>query len=189
MTMDRPDALHYGCLFCITGREFRVAEEMGRLFPQLSATALVQEKHKSVGGQKTTERVIMLPGYVFFASADRSLGTQELFRVPGIIRVLRGQERDWPLVGSDRTFAKMVMDLGGVIAMSQAYKEGDRVCVLSGPLKDLEGNITRIDRRSRNGQIELKFDNRTWKVWLAFEYISVTMQDKKDIKIDFKTEL
>jgi transcription antitermination factor NusG len=49
--------------------------------------------------------------------------------------------------------------------------EGERVRIASGPLKDLEGYIVRIDKRNRSGQVMLMFNNRTVKVWLGYEMI------------------
>ena len=39
------------------------------------------------------------------------------------------------------------------------------------PLKDLEGHITRIDRRNKSGQVSITFGGKTIKIWLGFNYI------------------
>lgn len=37
----------------------------------------------------------------------------------------------------------------------QAYKEKDRIRIVSGPLKDMEGKIKRVDKRGCSGQVIL----------------------------------
>jgi hypothetical protein len=46
-----------------------------------------------------------------------------------------------------------------------------RIHIASGPLKDLEGSIVRIDKRNRNAQIALKLQSRIVKAWLGFELL------------------
>ena len=58
-----------------------------------------------------------------------------------------------------------------MIGLSKVYRENDKVKVLNGPLKDYEGNILKIDGRSRNALVEFRFDERIWKVWMAFEWL------------------
>jgi transcription antitermination factor NusG len=71
----------------------------------------------------------------------------------------------------DERFARWVFSLNGLISLSKAYREGDRVKVISGPLKDLEGNILRVDKRNQSGQVAIMFNNRMVKTWLGFELV------------------
>jgi len=135
----------------------------------LSATAVSQTKHRSVQGRKFTEDAILLPGYVFFRT-DREIEAQRL-RVPDVLRLLTNPEGTWRLTGEDLRFAQMVFEHGGVLGLSKARKVGDRVQIQSGPLKDMEGAIVKIDRHSRNGKVEFRFDNSVLSVWLAFEMV------------------
>lgn len=53
----------------------------------------------------------------------------------------------------------------------QAYKEKDRIRIVSGPLKDMEGKIKRVDKRGCSGQVILSFHDKVVPVWLGFEII------------------
>jgi transcription antitermination factor NusG len=75
------------------------------------------------------------------------------------------------LSGDDERYARWVFSQNGLIAMSEACLEGDRVRIVRGPLKDLEGQILKIDKRNRNGQVMLTFNNRIVKAWLGFEFV------------------
>lgn len=59
-----------------------------------------------------------------------------------------------------------------MLGLSQAYKEGDRIRIVSGPLKDMEGKIRRVDKRGMSGQVILSFCRRDIPVWLGFEMIA-----------------
>ena len=160
----------YGCVFCITGKEREVAERIQRVCPEIRATAVMQEKYKSVDGKKSRIQAVLLPGYVFFEAPDDA-GAVIRFPKMDIIRVLRGNDIDWQLAGGDLEFARWVFGYQGVLGFSTAYREGARIRIVSGPLKDMEGMITRIDRRGRSGQVTVKFNGRDVKLWLGFDLI------------------
>jgi hypothetical protein len=93
------------------------------------------------------------------------------FKNLATLKLLRSHEGEWPLRGADKNFAQLVFKNNGTLGVSKARRIGDKVHMHSGPLKDMEGKIIRIDKHSRNGQVEFNFDNLVWKVWLAFEYM------------------
>lgn len=163
-------AKDYGCLFCVTGKEELVARNIMRACPELRVTAAYQEKFKSVNGVKSTVRAIMLPGYVFFEADE---GGEFLSRFPGtgIIRVLTDGDRDWRLKGEDCEFARWLFSNDGLLGFSTACREGDQIRFLSGPLKDMEGMICRVDKRGHSGQVAVKFDGREIRLWLGFHLV------------------
>lgn len=160
--------IYYGCVFCRTTREKAVARALEEQFPGLKATAVSQIKHKSEKGRKFSIEQVLLPGYVFFQSTNNS---NDFFHIQNVIRVLKNSEGSWQLYGTDASFAHFVFEREGFIGISKARQVGDKVKICEGPLKDLEGCIVKIDRRSRNGQVEFRFDDRVWRVWLAFEMV------------------
>lgn len=160
----------YGCVFCMTGKEQQVAEQIQRACSDVKATAVLQEKHKSVCGQKSKVKAVMLPGYVFFDAPNDSAITLRFPQI-NVIRILNGADNDWRLSGEDSEFAERVFSYHGCLDFSLARSEGERIRIISGPLKDMEGMISRIDRRGRSGQVTLKFDNREVKIWLGFDLL------------------
>ena len=160
----------YGCVFCVTGKEEIVANSIQKDCPGVHATAVRQVKRRTVSGSTTLVTQIAFPGYVFLEAEPRN---EYVFRVPrqGVIKLLTTFDHAWQLYGSDERFARWVFSLNGLISLSKAYREGDRVKVVSGPLKDLEGSILRVDKRNQNGQISLMFNNRMVKTWLGFEFV------------------
>ena len=163
--------LCYGCLFCTTGKERFVSRGIETTCPGVRTLIARQEKHKTVQGEKFRETVPLLPGYVFF-QAECSEEPYATFPREHVLRLLTtGENRQWQLAGEDEKFAAWLFQCDGLLGFSKAYKEQDRIRIVSGPLKDLEGQILRIDRRGRSGQVALEFNGRRVKVWLGFELI------------------
>lgn len=165
--------LAYGCVFCKTGLESIVAHTLNQKYEALKALAVSQLKHKSTNGIKTVHEQILLPGYVLFRAYEENLPIFDFQSVQGVIQVMRNTSGDWRLDHNDRGFADWVFFHGGLIGMSTVYDVGDRVRIYSGPLKDYEGRIIKIDRRNRNGLVEIQFGRKIWRIWLAFEMLDI----------------
>lgn len=160
----------YGCVFCMTGKEDIVAGNIEKNCPGVRATMVRQVKRRTVKGITSLVTQTVFPGYVFLEAEP---GNAHVFRIPGdgAYKLLTTSDRTWQLYGSDERFVRWVFARNGLIPLSKAYREGDRVRVISGPLKDLEGYILRVDKRNRSGQVALMFHNRTVKAWLGFELV------------------
>lgn len=161
----------YGCLFCLSGREDVVVRNIHHTCENVHAITLKIQKHMSKQGKKYSVLSPALPGYVFFEAPSHEINLCDCFPRDGLIRILTNHLGDWRLKYRDEEFAKWVFQNNGTLCFSKAYQEGDRIRIVSGPLKEMEGSICRIDRRGRSGQIEVKFDGRLIKVWLGFEWI------------------
>lgn len=162
----------YGCMFCETGREDAVAAYINHRYPQIEALPVAQMKHKSQNGQRSYVRHIMLPGYIFFKTRESMLPL-ELTRIPGVFRVLYAEGREWQLKHENRAFAKWVYDCSGLIDVSKVYVEGEAVRIVDGPLRDIQGNILKVDKRNRNCLVGLRFNDNLFRVWMAFDYIQL----------------
>lgn len=109
---------------------------------------------------------------ICFFQAECSTEPYAKFPREHVLRLLTtGENRQWQLAGEDEKFAAWLFQCDGLLGFSKAYKERDKIRIVSGPLKDLEGQILRIDRRGRSGQVVLEFNGRQVKVWLGFELI------------------
>ncbi len=162
----------YGCLFCKTGCEALVAQRMEFSYEAITATPVTILKRRSKQGVKTLQPEILLPGYVFFKAP---LTFYPRLKLPDdSIKLLKSQDGEWQLFGFDRKFASWVIEQNGEIGLSKAYKIGERITIQQGPLKDLEGYITKIDKRNKSGQVVLVINGREIRVWLGFELLNDT---------------
>ena len=162
----------FGCLFCATGKEWAVAERVSASNLVLRAVTARQEKYKSNNGKKFRMESVIFPGYVFFEAANGAQPLRGLRQIEGVIRVLTVDGSQWKLTGNDAAFAQYLFEYDGLLGFSKAYQDGDKIRIISGPLKDMEGLIRRIDKRGRSGQVVLNFNGRQVPVWLGFDLIT-----------------
>lgn len=167
---DQSQDLAYGCLFCKTGKEQSVAEQIQVTCPNVRATTMRQMKYRTCKKVKTREEAILLPSYVFF-EAPSSMEPSIEFPMQNVIRVLSMDSGIWQLQGEDERFVRWLFQYDGLLGFSKAYKEGDRIRIISGPLKDMEGKIRRVDKRGMSGQVILSFYGKDVPVWLGFELV------------------
>lgn len=167
---DQSQDLAYGCLFCKTGKEQSVAEQIQVTCPNVRATTMRQLKYRTCKKVKTQEEAILLPSYVFF-EAPSSMEPSIEFPTQNVIRILAMDSGIWQLQGEDERFVRWIFQYDGLLGFSKAYKEGDRIRIISGPLKDMEGKIKRVDKRGMSGQVILSFYGKDIPVWLGFELV------------------
>ena len=110
-------------------------------------------------------------GYVFL-QADRV--DPELFaklkRAPGFIRFLLSNENIVPLEKKDQELLSHFLSFGEVVEKSVAFfDENRRIRVVSGPLKNLEGMIVRVDRRKGRAKVRLEMYDNSFEVDFGFD--------------------
>ena len=105
------------------------------------------------------------------AQAPADADVSALSELQDMIRILSMDAGVWQLQGEDERFARWLLGYDGLLSFSQAHREGDRIRILRGPLKDMEGRIVRVDKRGRSGQVLLNFNGREIAVWLGFELV------------------
>lgn len=167
--LDSSQNVAYGCLFCVTGKEQSVVDRIQTLRSDVRAVTMRKIRYRTCKKVKTTEEVIVLPSYVFFQASSYAEPVVDFPR-DNVIRTL-SIDGDWRLRGADEDFARWLFRYDGLLNLSQAYREGDRIRIASGPLKDVEGKIRRVDRRGLSGQVVLTFNGREILIWLNFEMI------------------
>jgi transcription antitermination factor NusG len=63
------------------------------------------------------------------------------------------------------------LEHGGIIGKSRAVREGDRIRVVEGPMKDLNGTITQVNKQRRRATMEFVFDGISRSVTMAFDWV------------------
>ena len=118
----------------------------------------------------------LLPGYVFITSDHIKDLYQELCRVPSFTKLL-GKEYEQFIALSDHEeeWLGRIMkspDQGVEMQLSQvSVSEDDVITILSGPLKNMEGYIKKIDLHRRIAKVEVDFMNRKTVIHLGVEMV------------------
>lgn len=129
-----------------------------------------EEKKKYEGEWHIRERVLF-PGYVFLVAEEVGELIEGLKRVVGLTKLLSVGDDIIPLSAEEVAF---LLKMGGeeqLMCLSTGIIEGDRVQVLSGPLKGMESSIRKIDRHKRKAWLEVRMFGRTVEMQMGLEIL------------------
>ena len=117
----------------------------------------------------------VFPGYIFIQSED-ILDELDTFwtvrRTAGFIRFLRKSSAPTPLSEPDILLLRRFISFGEYADISKVtFDENDRIVVLEGPLKGLEGQIIKVNRRKGRAKILLDIYGEAFPIDLGFEVV------------------
>jgi len=124
-------------------------------------------------GKKIKSIEPVFPGYVFVEAEEIDNSTFYEFRkIPCFYRFLKDNHNIIPLPDSEQRVIFQLTKFGRIIGKSTAkYNENDKIAVLDGPLKGLEGLIVKVDRRKRRVKVRLNMYEDSFLVDFAFDLI------------------
>ena len=126
-------------------------------------------------GKVKKELLPVFAGYVFIESEDilDDLDFYWLLRkTAGFIRFLRDNTAPMPLNDRERLLLRHFMSFGEYADTSKVtFNENDRIVVLSGPLKGLEGQIVKVNRRKGRAKVKLDLCETGFLIDLGFETV------------------
>ena len=158
------------CLHCLTGYEQHIAEHVTRLgYPSLVP---VSSRIVYKNGKRKTQQRKLFPGYVFLRS--QSLNADEIGRLTDldyVIRLLRYDTGQYALTEEDAGLISRLWQNNGVLEVSQAWREGNRIRIISGPLKDLEARILQVNLKRNSVAVRLGEGSILGKIWCSIEMI------------------
>lgn len=116
----------------------------------------------------------LIPGYVFLTSTSASELYEDLRRVPALTKMLGRNEGELfvPLAPQEAQWLEKIT-AGGVEAEISliSISEGDKVNILDGPLKDLEGCVRKINLHRRIAEVEVGFMGQKTVIHLGIEMV------------------
>ncbi|MCL2293711.1 MAG: antiterminator LoaP [Spirochaetes bacterium] len=127
---------------------------------------------KKLGKMKKSVSSIF-PGYIFIESEDISYDFyKKIRRFPGFCRFLRNNDDIRALPHDDKRLVYQLSSNGEIAGISRVYfNEDDRIRVISGPMKGLEGEIAKVDKRKKRAKIRLKLYENSFLIDFGFELI------------------
>ncbi len=171
---------HSYCLQCTTGREAGVARQIQQE-TGLTALAPTLIRLEWKGRMASRKEQALFPGYVFLYTDEDTF--PKLSGVHHMHRLLSYDSGQRQLYGRDAEIAQWLFKYGGVIRESRALREGDRIVVVDGPMKDLGGVIRMVNKQRQRANIEFAFEGITRRVWMAFEWVGPETQNTAAIKV------
>lgn len=146
---------------------FSITAAPGRLvWPRRSLT--IRRKGKQ---QKSLAPIF--PGYVFYEADEVHPEVYRTLRqLSGFVRFLKNQNRLEMLSGQDRELLLHFLSYGEVVDKSIVYFDrNNRIRVKSGPMKGLEGQIIKVDKRKKRAKIRLSMYSDRFLVDFGFELL------------------
>jgi transcription antitermination factor NusG len=89
------------------------------------------------------------PGYVFVRFIDRGAARLGILKIPGAVRILARGDSLEPVPEEEIEAVRRLLQLSGKCRTHPFVKEGTRVRVRRGPLRDVEGILIRIKNHDR----------------------------------------
>ncbi len=122
----------------------------------------------------------IFPSYLFLQAPLVDARLYGLLRqTPGFIRFLPSNEAVAPLAQDDQELLTHFLGFGEIVEKSSAYfDENQRIRVVSGPLKTLEGRIIRVDRRKGRARVRLEMYEDSFEVDFGFEALDAAPAPK-----------
>jgi len=158
--------------------------EFQQLLDSLEAEVVWPRRQLTIRKQGIEKTALspIFPGYVFLSA--RTLST-ELFwkirRTQGFYRFLKNNQEIEPLGGKDREILLHFLSFGEIVTKSDAYfDENQRIVIVQGPMKGLEGSIEKVDRRRKRAKIRLSLYEDSFLVDFGFDIIKAVKNSERD---------
>ena len=127
-----------------------IDDEISFVLPKL----LLKERK---GGIWYEREETLLPGYVLINGEMNHDKLAMLRDVPDFIKLLKTGDEIRPIPENEIFVLGTLMQDGETIGISDIIIEGDKVAVVDGPLKSLEGIVKSIDKRKGRARIRVSF--------------------------------
>lgn len=157
-----------------TGREEKIKQECEQRISKdvLSHCVLpLYEEKIKYKGQWHIQKKKLFPGYLFLISENLDELHEQLKRVEAMTKLLGAGDDIIALTQNEIDFLLRFAGDEELVKMSQGMIIGDKVVILSGPLKGMESTIQRIDRHKRKAWLNLEMFGRQQLVEVGVEIV------------------
>lgn len=136
-------------------------------------------------GKVRQELAPIFPGYLFYEAED--LPPQVYWAIKhtsGFVRFLKNNQQIEPLTGQDKSLLLHFLSFGEIVEKSTVtFDANNRIVVVEGPMKGLEGKIVKVNRRKKRAKVQLSLYSQAFLVDFGFEFL-----EKKSSNDSGKTE-
>ena len=156
------------CVFCKNGFEKNVETFLRnngyKIIPSIVERNIVKNR------KFIQESRPLISGYVFFEYEDTP-NWIEIRKFEHILYPLAYYDNTKQLRNNDKKFVQWLVQNNGIIKISKAIKNGNKIKVMEGPLKDYEKKIVKINKRQKCAKIKIDEEGIINYIWLSYEHI------------------
>ncbi|MBM7581709.1 transcriptional antiterminator NusG [Caldicoprobacter guelmensis] len=171
--MDVESEMKWYAIFVETGQEENFEKLINVLYPDENINILIPKRKLIERRQGKVYEITkkLFPGYVLVRTVMTTDVYYKLSKLPRVYGVLKDETEPVPIRDEEMAVILALTSEGETIGFSEVYKEGERIVVISGPLKGLEGIIERIDARKKRVKVRIQFLGREKRVDLGAHLI------------------
>ena len=170
--------MNYYIIQVATGREQNFIDCLQRQAPEVAQAHnfiyLTRELYIRRRGETLREVQPVFPSYIIMQTTGTVDGQTVLAlkALPDFYHFLKSNTEITALAGNDLAIIQHFLGLGPRIGPSLVrFDENDRIVVIEGPLKGIEGSIIKVDRRKQRAKIQVDFAGGAHTMDLSFEDI------------------
>lgn len=168
--------MDYYCISVI-GDEEKFSERVQRKILGIR-TIVFKKKMRLKKGKQYEER--LFPGYVFLET-DREIDVCAFRKIIGFCRFLPETKDAHRILGNDLEIIKKLLFYGTVMdEVPVMFDENDKVVILSGPFKGLDGHVVAVNKRNHRLNVQLDFMNGMKLLGLTYKEVSLAVEQSAD---------
>ena len=157
-----------------TGKEEKIRQECeARISKEILSHCVLPlyEEKIRYKGQWHIQKKKLFPGYLFLVSDNLDALYEQLKKINAMTKLLGAGGDIIPLTQNEIDFLLRFAGDEELVKMSQGIIIGDKVTILSGPLKGMESTIQKIDRHKRKAWLSLEMFGRQQLVEVGVEIV------------------
>ena len=137
---------------------------------------LIPEKRiqKKFKGEWQEVQSVLFPGYLFVVAEDITEFAAALDAVPEFTKMLKADNEIAAIYPEEEAVLTRLVGQDEIVKMSEGMIENDRIIILDGPLKGMEGTIKRINRHKRIAVLQTELFERVIQVMVGLEIVEKT---------------
>lgn len=173
MEIDAETEKKWYAIFVETGHEENFERLVKVLYPDENIEILIPKRKLIERRQGKTCEVIkkLFPGYVLVRTVMDTEIYYKLSQIPRVYGILKDECEPVPIREEEMAVILALISSGDTIDFSELYREGERIVVISGPLKGMEGIIEKVNARKKRVKVRLQFLGQEKRVDLGAHLI------------------
>lgn len=130
-------------------------------------------------GRNREQLAPIFPGYLFYEAEDLPPDVYwALKKTSGFVRFLKDNQNIEPLSGADKGLLLHFLSFGEIVHKSiVTFDANNRIEVIDGPMKGLEGKIVKVNRRKQRAKVRLTLYEQSFLVDFGFEFLKKKSSD------------
>ena len=176
--------MNYFVIQVVTGKEDVFMNFLKNIHPDIYKNLYWLRKELTIrkGGKLKKKVSSIFPGYLFYEADFPSFQEITVLRkIPGFCRFLQSNQDIRPLPEEENRLVFKLLSGGEVAGESTViFDVNDRIKVIDGPMKDLEGEIIKVDKRKKRAKIRLKLYENSFSIDFGFKIMELIKEEPSE---------